>query len=848
MNCIKFKPNLSQLPDYIPIISSLAAIRHFVVSKKENVNDNWGPNKRGRFALIPVIGNIILLIHDIQKSQSSPTNNLKTRRFRFYKKENKTNAQAKNPNNIEANDQEKEAEQVLHEEKKPIPVTKQKEVATKIENKLKGKAKKNEIPEPVVIANKEIKNEKVEIKSEQKIDNNKELKPQEEKKDDSSKQQQNTEKKEELKPPIVQKNDETNIQKTEKKNEEDKSKIVIEKEILKDVVPETKNALSKDANLKDEPPKKTKENEELKKQKELEEKQKSEKLKRFNEIISKAQNIIEELKQAALKQAAHPEKLNFEVLQILKKVKKEAKNLYQAQELNSELKKPLEQVIDQYHKIVEGNEVLSLLKRMSQEIRKPENGRPVIENFKGFFVDVDLDQNDKETLKKKWIETQQKIWDGFFEAQEFLNQNKKITFITGRTSSSLISTLRIPEFAPKLSDKPALVSEEKLAAYNFTSIIKEFTFDKTYLCGMVFSNLNECVQDIFKKKSQFNADENLNFINDLQADEMGEHSYYQLRLAVLRLLLMGAKKEEYENIKRKITALRDSTPNYPPPLPWKKLVSLIGDVCDLEGSVPKIGLQRGQIVVIPRSKSNPTYGIIAETYEDGTYKVIVDIKRASKKVASSDLKIVDDQVLLKEAKLKEPLKDFEIVLLEKELKSERELLQDTLNLFNTIKPLNLSAEELDLIQNPFPIIWSSHSLNPQVMNQGFKDEWGILGDAILGKDIQLAFTNRENVKKLQSLVKDFGVRVLSFEAAHFILGYKKEKNENFEPNFIEKQSVEKKEDEKEVKKDDIPSQIEKVDEVVQNKLPEFKKTDSDLLSQLLDSDIFTYKKKPFMDD
>lgn len=44
----------------------------------------------------------------------------------------------------------------------------------------------------------------------------------------------------------------------------------------------------------------------------------------------------------------------------------------------------------------------------------------------------------------------------------------------------------------------------------------------------------------------------------------------------------------------------------------------------------------------------------------------------------------------------------------------------------------------------------------------------------LGNDIQVVFTARENVDKLQDRLKDHGVQVLSFEAAHFIRGRQEE--------------------------------------------------------------------------
>lgn len=68
-NINSFKPTPSQIADYCPIISFGAAIHHFgqLGTEKNKTKDDWGHGERGILALIPIIGNIILLIHDIQK-------------------------------------------------------------------------------------------------------------------------------------------------------------------------------------------------------------------------------------------------------------------------------------------------------------------------------------------------------------------------------------------------------------------------------------------------------------------------------------------------------------------------------------------------------------------------------------------------------------------------------------------------------------------------------------------------------------------------------------------------------------------------------------------------------------
>lgn len=107
MNTCYFKPTFSQITDYCPIISFGSAIRHFVLLKEEQnqeVKDSkgWGHCERGFLALIPIIGNLILLVHDLhhhkkeaKKIQKQRVTHIKNEDIQKFEDERKPECKAR---------------------------------------------------------------------------------------------------------------------------------------------------------------------------------------------------------------------------------------------------------------------------------------------------------------------------------------------------------------------------------------------------------------------------------------------------------------------------------------------------------------------------------------------------------------------------------------------------------------------------------------------------------------------------------------------------------------------------------------------------------------------------------
>ncbi len=210
---------------------------------------------------------------------------------------------------------------------------------------------------------------------------------------------------------------------------------------------------------------------------------------------------------------------------------------------------------------------------------------------------------------------------------------------------------------------------------------------------------------------------------------------------------------------------------------WAEYGALISQVCNAKRENPKGVLRRGQVVVVPRTGFDvPKYGIVAQKNKNNSYEILVEKDLTSKTLKPNHIIVVSDDVLSEQSKQVAPLENSEKLLLEREMKSNREQLQEILDLFDTVKPLNFTDEEKELIENPFPIVWASLSLEPKAqVGTDFAGEQKVTGKAVLGDDIQVVFTNQENVEKLRSLVQEHGVQVYNFEAAYYLLGKEEKK-------------------------------------------------------------------------
>lgn len=261
--------------------------------------------------------------------------------------------------------------------------------------------------------------------------------------------------------------------------------------------------------------------------------------------------------------------------------------------------------------------------------------------------------------------------------KDFLKKNKKITFITGSNSSTIPTILQVPERHSALVKKPALIPTGLLLKHNIIpfnagelgSGINNNGVNQTKLSGMEFGGLETCIWYASTQGiNNLDANDPLKPIRKIcqKKEDLYFFEIFNLRLAALRLLLLGVKNEMCNEAKTWITNLQNVQSIY------------------------------------------------------------------------------------------------------------RSEIQEILTLFDIVKPFNLTQKDIQLIRNPFPIVWGSMSLEPDVYENasvltGTPGEHTIEKVAFLGDDIQIAFTEKSKEKLLQNILKVHDVSVYNFEDARKIL-------------------------------------------------------------------------------
>lgn len=462
-----------------------------------------------------------------------------------------------------------------------------------------------------------------------------------------------------------------------------------------------------------------------------------------------------------------------------------------------------------YDEIVKQIPVLAILRDLKEEIISPpkktadcwESATPHFDKFE-MFISFVLTESDESTFrslqrasqspeiwKKHWEIVREKMWNAWMECRAFLKEDKKITFITGSQSPALPIIKRVPEKAPSLCSKPALVPTGLLIQHKLVPLVGELNMgvldngvNQNKLSGMTFGGLSVCVDYSQAKSFTFNPDEERETVFGTKEDNLFL-MISRLRIAVLRLLKMDEiDTEEVESMQAHIEALRDSQPESTPTTQdWKEYGGVIGHLFTPKAQ-PKSSdpLQRGQIVAVPIAGSNlPKYGVIQQIFPDGSCKVILEKDGFYMSVKKEDIQVIEPDFLGEETKNYPLLTERQIETIERKLKDMRERLEEIKDLFFNVRKGSFSNQSMVMIREPFPLIWASTTLKPELYSNGLQGEHVYEGVAAMGDDIQIVFTNSEKINTLEERVKEWGVKVFSFEAAFFIFGYQyQEKNYN----------------------------------------------------------------------
>lgn len=486
------------------------------------------------------------------------------------------------------------------------------------------------------------------------------------------------------------------------------------------------------------------------------------------------------------------EALNYATFEEMEKIEGEARVLLE--KLTSDdpsairLKKILAQLIsfhEAYKVLTELKDLGEFLKTVTKERldHRHEFGKhiPILKNFE-YFIKLGASRGEDavEALTQdirhqqvRWKEIRKNIFLSAKESIPVLLKNRKITWISGSRSAAIPIMLRLKQ--------PALVPTGQLLKHNIVPLTGELGagvsargVNKNALSGMDLTGLEVCMSYAKTNGFIFDPQKEIQFIRNFNPTYGWQIN--RLKIAVLRLLLMNQKTEDLADLKNYIQDI------ILPQIPQLRKVeneqivrssaNLIGQVFKGNSNeVTDLPLQIGQVVCVPRTDQGTTLGMITGyNSETKVYTICVEKDGRTKSLDKKNIKIIPQEDIRSLSEQLPAIADEDFSNILEALQTEYDQVSAVLKLFNTVKPLEFSEESLSLIKNSFPIIWASCHLDPQSFFAGVPGEKIVLGEAVLGKDIDVVFTDDVHVDILKKAVGKYGINVLSFNAANYIMG------------------------------------------------------------------------------
>ena len=344
--------------------------------------------------------------------------------------------------------------------------------------------------------------------------------------------------------------------------------------------------------------------------------------------------------------------------------------------------------------------------------------------------------------------------------------------------------------------KPSLVPSGELLRHNFAPLTGELS-DGILSHGINNHSLSGVIPTHFENalrytSLQFLFDENsaLETIFAETADSIQSLDLKSLKVPVLRLLLTNTSVENKVRIRNHLQSLQQAIPSTNDILPnryvWREALSLLGikkDTMHLPVSSSRnnefdsFGI--GSVAFVKRSSSSPTLGIVIALSEDQQrYTMLLDQDGVTATAPASCLEPVTVETLRAvNQQLEKPAPtQSEIAFVLELLSTQKEKLDHLITLIDEIKPLEFDAEDLALLQEPFPLVAASYTIvSGGYVHSDIKGEILARGPQRLGQDIQLFFAPQKNVHAAESYLKKRlegsgqQVQVLSLNAVHYLL-------------------------------------------------------------------------------
>jgi len=503
--------------------------------------------------------------------------------------------------------------------------------------------------------------------------------------------------------------------------------------------------------------------------------------------ISEFFDFVEDMLSKQFKELQYRKVLRVE------RIEEIAKRLLERMDQNDSLRERLQQVVDKTSQFVETHKVLKDLRDFKQFLEKGgrDFSNPIMHRFRG-FVSVQsasqLFQGEGLCLCKQ---LRQRIWNAAQEADSFLSTGKRITWITGSRSAA------IPMIKRVIPD-PALVPTGMMRRYNIAPLTGELSsgtrvygVNRWCLSGMCLGGFEDCMRYATEPVFVFNPKKEVQGILNLKKKHAKsfEEIRERLGIGVLRLLLTGQEEEQWgklqKHIQRKIlNHVKDKKSSRKDD--WERYAHLVGKEVSGENVGLELGkkeeLVPGQLVsVLGQEKRKWEFGLVCAKERKDKYSVLMKRQYAGavrflpfrEEVFKDSLRVPNEGVLrevFQDTSQTEGTEDFFFLALQEMMRTNQERAQEILDLFDQVKPMEFSQEDQSLINESFPLIWASYTAEPYCFRLGgIKGEQLLKGIAELGRDIQVVFTDPEHIPVLRRAVYQYGVNVLSFDAARYIM-------------------------------------------------------------------------------
>lgn len=522
----------------------------------------------------------------------------------------------------------------------------------------------------------------------------------------------------------------------------------------------------------------------------------------------------------------NPDQLTFDLLEEIKACKDRAKQLLSGKpNIPRQERSTLEKVIKNYNEIKQGYEILMDLSHLKKEIkdRLAQGENPLHLNIHMLKIGLKFDkliqftqlratEIVKQKDKESWKKLRKIIFEASVEAKEIIKQKKPFRWVTGSKASSLLGIARVAQ-TNIANYKPALVPTGLLLEHQIVPLSGEITWgigkfgvNQDNLSGKDPLGLDVCFNYASGNTYIFNAEFERQAIEEFKFPAMdlrNYHSYFtaieRLKIAILRLKLMGLYTKE---IDQQVQRIKDEIVPYIQEAKkdndsWKQYAPLIcQDITNQSqfntGTHEAQFYQAGQLVgvnVYTYDEFEAFWGKKKVKTIEHKIGVITDIagdqvqvrcdKHPKSRVITSTKELFSlSKIALDEELKKNSLSNNEI---QKSIQSLEPLLDSfpewslkTLNNLSDVEPWQLTEKEKAILQDPYPIVWGSFNLKSEPFQSGAGWENLVKGPAVIGEDIQIAFTSQERVKDLQSFLDEMlapyhaKVTVMSFEAGFYL--------------------------------------------------------------------------------